>query len=350
MILPVIVLLLLAVPLVGKQRLGKFAKARGLEHVGEDGVHRSARRPCWSRSLAIAIELEGLVNIEAGGWLALVGGRASAVAGDAVPARLSGADASTGSRAPSGCRSSAIVAADGRRAVRGGLRPEPDDAGAVPDLRSPSSSASCWCCASSACSAWLGIAGANNNRVLVLSAFVVAFAFPFTQNGSDANMSIAIAGADLRRDRARPEHRGRSRRTARPRLHRVPRRRRVHRGRRCRTRPSPTIDFKPPFIVTVLIAGVVASLLGLLIGAPTLRVSGDYLAIVTLAFGEIFRITMNNLDGNGRSEHHQRLQRHLRHSRPELLRLRLRRRAQHLRHRDRPVRQLLLADAGRDRA
>ena len=30
--------------------------------------------------------------------------------------------------------------------------------------------------------------------------------------------------------------------------------------------------------------------------------SGDYLAIVTLAFGEIFRITMNNLDGDGRAE------------------------------------------------
>jgi len=34
-----------------------------------------------------------------------------------------------------------------------------------------------------------------------------------------------------------------------------------------------------------------------LIGSPTLRVSGDYLAIVTLAFGEIFRLTVNNLDG-----------------------------------------------------
>jgi branched-chain amino acid transport system permease protein len=59
-----------------------------------------------------------------------------------------------------------------------------------------------------------------------------------------------------------------------------------------------TIHWSPPFIVTVLIAGTVSSILGLIIGAPTLRVSGDYLAIVTLAFGEIFRITMNNLDGN----------------------------------------------------
>jgi branched-chain amino acid transport system permease protein len=59
-----------------------------------------------------------------------------------------------------------------------------------------------------------------------------------------------------------------------------------------------TIGWSPPFLVTALIAGVVAALLGLLIGTPTLRVSGDYLAIVTLAFGEIFRLTMRNLDGN----------------------------------------------------
>jgi branched-chain amino acid transport system permease protein len=59
-----------------------------------------------------------------------------------------------------------------------------------------------------------------------------------------------------------------------------------------------TINWTPPFIVTVVIAGSVAALLGLLIGSPTLRVSGDYLAIVTLAFGEIFRLTMRNLDGN----------------------------------------------------
>ncbi|MGF3911423.1 branched-chain amino acid ABC transporter permease, partial [Staphylococcus aureus] len=50
--------------------------------------------------------------------------------------------------------------------------------------------------------------------------------------------------------------------------------------------------------VTVIIAGTVSSVLGLIIGAPTLRVSGDYLAIVTLGFGEIFRLTMINLDGN----------------------------------------------------
>jgi len=48
----------------------------------------------------------------------------------------------------------------------------------------------------------------------------------------------------------------------------------------------------------VLIGGAVTGTLGLIIGTPTLRVSGDYLAIVTLAFGEIFRLTVNNLDGS----------------------------------------------------
>ncbi|MCX8520312.1 MAG: ABC transporter ATP-binding protein, partial [Rhodoferax sp.] len=39
-----------------------------------------------------------------------------------------------------------------------------------------------------------------------------------------------------------------------------------------------------------------AGLFGVLLGAPTLRLRGDYLAIVTLGFGEIIRVFMNNLD------------------------------------------------------
>ncbi|MEV0226582.1 branched-chain amino acid ABC transporter permease [Streptomyces sp. NPDC050704] len=53
-----------------------------------------------------------------------------------------------------------------------------------------------------------------------------------------------------------------------------------------------------PFWAAAL-AGAAASLLfGVLIGAPTLRLRGDYLAIVTLGFGEIFRIAVNNMDGS----------------------------------------------------
>jgi branched-chain amino acid transport system permease protein len=51
-----------------------------------------------------------------------------------------------------------------------------------------------------------------------------------------------------------------------------------------------------PIWVVAPIAMAVAALFGIILGAPTLRLRGDYLAIVTLGFGEIVRIFMNNLD------------------------------------------------------
>ncbi|WUV84613.1 branched-chain amino acid ABC transporter permease [Streptomyces sp. NBC_01476] len=52
-----------------------------------------------------------------------------------------------------------------------------------------------------------------------------------------------------------------------------------------------------PFWAAALTGMAAALVFGVLIGAPTLRLRGDYLAIVTLGFGEIFRIAVNNLDG-----------------------------------------------------
>ncbi len=49
--------------------------------------------------------------------------------------------------------------------------------------------------------------------------------------------------------------------------------------------------------VIVPLAAALAGLAGAILGAPTLKLRGDYLAIVTLGFGEIIRILMNNLDG-----------------------------------------------------
>lgn len=46
----------------------------------------------------------------------------------------------------------------------------------------------------------------------------------------------------------------------------------------------------------VPLAGLLAAGFGILLGAPTLRLRGDYLAIVTLGFGEIIRIFLRNLD------------------------------------------------------
>ncbi len=48
--------------------------------------------------------------------------------------------------------------------------------------------------------------------------------------------------------------------------------------------------------VALPLAAAVAALFGILLGAPTLRLRGDYLAIVTLGFGEIIRVFLNNLD------------------------------------------------------
>jgi branched-chain amino acid transport system permease protein len=51
-----------------------------------------------------------------------------------------------------------------------------------------------------------------------------------------------------------------------------------------------------PLIVVIPLAAGLAGIFGVLLGAPTLRLRGDYLAIVTLGFGEIIRVFMNNLD------------------------------------------------------
>ncbi|MGA9667334.1 MAG: ABC transporter ATP-binding protein, partial [Gallionella sp.] len=51
-----------------------------------------------------------------------------------------------------------------------------------------------------------------------------------------------------------------------------------------------------PFWIVLPMAALLAGGFGVLLGAPTLRLRGDYLAIVTLGFGEIIRIFLNNLN------------------------------------------------------
>ncbi|MFL5079162.1 MAG: ABC transporter permease subunit, partial [Microvirga sp.] len=59
---------------------------------------------------------------------------------------------------------------------------------------------------------------------------------------------------------------------------------------------SPHFGIHLPFIVILPIIVVATAVSGILIGAPTLRLRGDYLAIVTLGFGEITYIFLLNLD------------------------------------------------------
>lgn len=144
---------------------------------------------------------------------------------------------------------------------------------------------------------WLSIVVGHHRTVLLLATFAAAFAFPLTQNGSDANMSIAtsvlifaatamglniVVGLAGLLDLGYIAFLGAG----------------AYVGAMLSESAFATIDWKPPFIIVALIGALFSALLGLIIGSPTLRVSGDYLAIVTLAFGEIFRLTMFNLDGN----------------------------------------------------
>jgi branched-chain amino acid transport system permease protein len=144
---------------------------------------------------------------------------------------------------------------------------------------------------------WLGHVTTRRKRVLILAAFAVAFCFPLTQGGSDVNMSIAsqvlifaaaamglniVVGLAGLLDLGYIAFLGAG----------------AYVGATLSTSGFATIGWKPPFFVVVLVAACFTATLGLIIGTPTLRVSGDYLAIVTLGFGEIFRLTMFNLDGN----------------------------------------------------
>lgn len=61
--------------------------------------------------------------------------------------------------------------------------------------------------------------------------------------------------------------------------------------------PMSPVGVEFPFWAAVLTGAAASLVFGVVIGAPTLRLRGDYLAIVTLGFGEIFRLTVNALNG-----------------------------------------------------
>ncbi|HHV50800.1 MAG TPA: branched-chain amino acid ABC transporter permease [Candidatus Avimonas sp.] len=55
------------------------------------------------------------------------------------------------------------------------------------------------------------------------------------------------------------------------------------------------LDLKIAFPISLVLAGLMAAVFGVIIGIPALRLKGDYLAIITLGFGEIIRVIANNL-------------------------------------------------------
>jgi branched-chain amino acid transport system permease protein len=55
------------------------------------------------------------------------------------------------------------------------------------------------------------------------------------------------------------------------------------------------------FVAALLVGGVFAAMCGFVVGLPSLRLKGDYLAIVTLGFGEIIRVAVQNTEAFGRA-------------------------------------------------
>ncbi|MDB6126059.1 MAG: inner-rane translocator [Pedosphaera sp.] len=53
------------------------------------------------------------------------------------------------------------------------------------------------------------------------------------------------------------------------------------------------------FFLALIVGGLVAAFAGLIVGIPSLRLKGDYLAIVTLGFGEIIRVIFRNIESLG---------------------------------------------------
>ncbi|MFC7624036.1 branched-chain amino acid ABC transporter permease [Microlunatus sp. GCM10028923] len=243
--------------------------------------------------ITIALELGGLINIEPGGWLALAGALI-AFAGTRLiapaPEPLFGQfDAS----AVVEIVAVAVLMGAAFFAVVFAL--DFDDGGGFVCFVAFVGVAAAVLFRAGVMSWYSGIA-ARRRPVLVTAAILAAILFPFTQGSSDANLSIAtqviifamtalglniVVGLAGLLDLGYIAFLGSG----------------AYVAAMLSESAFATIDFHPPFPLVMLISGCVSATLGLIIGSPTLRVSGDYLAIVTLAFGEIFRIAMLNLDG-----------------------------------------------------
>lgn len=143
----------------------------------------------------------------------------------------------------------------------------------------------------------LTIMTGRHPKLFVVAGFIAAAAFPFTQNGSGESLSIAarigvfaaaavglniVVGLAGLLDLGYIAFFGVG----------------AYFGALVSGSVTSVTGVHLPFALTIVLGGLVSGIFGLLLGAPTLRLRGDYLAIVTLGFGEIFRITVNNLDGS----------------------------------------------------
>ena len=271
--------------------------------------------------ISIAVELEGLVNVEYGGWVALIGALAAFVG-----TKLMLAD-----RAPNlgtmvtrpWIEILAIAAMMGLALFGVAFALNMDDGGSFVSFLG-FIGAIIAVLSTTGVMAFLSGCTQRHRRVLILSAFVVAFAFPFTQDGSDANMSIAtqviifagtamglniVVGLAGLLDLGYIAFLGAGAFTAAI----------------LSESAFSTVDWHPPFIVVMLISGCVAASLGLLIGSPTLRVSRRLPGHRHARLRGDLPDLHEQPGRERRAQPDQRFRRHPRHSGSRAARLRLRR-------------------------
>lgn len=247
-------------------------------------------------ALEIAISLHGLANLAFGAWLGLVGTLVAVIGSRGIPTVDAPPPAARrGARLPAAAEILILVAGIALCVyVASILLGEPEAVLFVAKVVFIASVA--------LIAARLGLTGgfsamsARHPGIVPVAALLGAAAFPLTQNGNDTNMSIAyqilvfaaaaiglniVIGYAGLLDLGYVAFVGAGAYTSA-----------VLSGA-----PSAPNWWHPPFLVAFLMGGIVSALLGILIGLPTLRLRGDYLAIVTLAFGEIFHQIVSNLDG-----------------------------------------------------
>ena len=290
-----LVLALLALAFLAAER-GRFASTLGRVLAGGAGPVRAAALVAaivvWFTLVAIAVELGGFVNVDPGGWLAGIGSLGLLVGSRALPA----ADVPEVGWSLPDWLDILVIAVVFGAALFGTVHALDRDDPWIFVLFLVTLAGIALVLHRAGVVGWLGDTSMRHRRVMILAAFVVAFLFPLTQGGSDANTSIAtqilifaatamglniVVGLAGLLDLGYIAFLGAG----------------AYVGALFSGSAFSAVGWHPPFPVVVLIGAGVTATLGLIIGSPTLRVSGDYLAIVTLAFGEIFRISMNNLDG-----------------------------------------------------